>query len=289
MKIPDGYLHRAAKATMLPQYSYLEVMTNRFLDAAHTVDEDIRRAQNIPGTRKTVDQDEISLDNLEFFIRKKEIMAADFMGELKNRISKKKAELFCTVIRDYWSDSYRFRKGSEVERLIVSIREYLLTFIDNKKEPIQNIQPFTEPASFTIFEIQKILNVNKELLYQYLHEWMEGHHEYLDLGFGDLFFRRGLCLEKMQQESDQYWEFAYLNSYSFATSASEKFAQWKETAFPTIVSTRYEKICDRVLFFGPFIPGMPDFQLELGVIPSSSPQRIKFDGKHGDMYDYTLE
>jgi hypothetical protein len=95
MKIPDGYLHRAAKATMLPQYSYLEVMTNRFLDAAHTVDEDIRRAQNIPGTRKTVDQDEISLDNLEFFIRKKEIMAADFMGE----------NYFTNIFMNGWKDT----------------------------------------------------------------------------------------------------------------------------------------------------------------------------------------
>lgn len=288
MTFPDGYLHRAAKATLLPQYSYSHVMLNRFFDAAHTEDEDIRRAKNIPRTTKTVDDNELFLDNLEYFVKKKQAMADDFLRELKNRISKKKAELFCTVIRDYWSDGYRFRKGSEVERLLVSIRDYLLSFNPGSGEPVQNPKPFTEPPSFTNIEIQKILNINSELLYQYLHEWMEGHPEYLDMGFGDVFCRRGLYLPEMLPEGDDYFEYAYLNSYSLAASAPEKFAQIDKPVFPTIVSTRYENISTRILFFSPFIPDTPVFQLELGVIPSHKPQRLKYDDNPGDIYEFTL-
>jgi hypothetical protein len=288
MTFPDGYLHRAAKATLLPQYTYSQVMLNRFFDAAHTEDQDIRRAQNIPRTIKTVDENELRLDNLEYFVKREKAMADDFIRELKNRISKKKAELFCTVIRNYWTDGYRFKNGSEVEQLLVSIRDYLLSFITTKKEPVQEPKPFTEPPSFNIIEIHKILNINGEMLYQYLHEWMEGHPEYLDMAFGDVFCRRGLYLPKMLPEGDDYFEYAYLNSYSLAASAPEKFAQIDEPVFPTIVSTRYENISNRILFFGPFIPEMPVFQLELGVIPSHKPQRLKYDDKHGDIYEFTL-
>jgi hypothetical protein len=73
-----------------------------------------------------------------------------------------------------------------------------------------------------------------------------------------------------------------------AISIPEKFAQNRNCAFPTIVSTRYDTIRSRILFFAPFIPGMPANQFEFGVIPSFKPQKIEFNGTHGGIHEYTV-
>jgi hypothetical protein len=43
-----------------------------------------------------------------------------------------------------------------------------------------------------------------------------------------------------------------------------------------------------ILFFSPFIPGMPADQLEAAVIPGLLSDSMAFHGVHGDVYEYYL-
>jgi hypothetical protein len=289
MKLPKGFLHRAAVTSLLPQYSQSELMNNRFFEAAHVEDQEVDRAVNIKGVRKEADAAEIAADNLEYFARNKVTMEADFVGNLAEQITKEKADLFCNTISQFWSDGYQVRNGTPMQQLLASVRDYLLSFLDTPKPFVQQDAKLTEPANFSIFDIQAILDLNKEMLYQYLHEWMRGHPNYLELTLGDLYCRRGLYLDSLIDAGNEYTEYAYINSYSLTTSVPEKFAQIKETDYPSIIHTRYERIRERILFFGPFIPGMPDNQLEFGVIPGNNPQTILYDGKHAGMYEYRID
>lgn len=88
--------------------------------------------------------------------------------------------------------------------------------------------------------------------------------------------------------SQGYKEWDYINSYSIALSAPEKFSQMQEGNIPAIVNGELSLFEGRILFFSPFIPQMSAGQLEAGVIPNDKPLPIKEQGEHGGIVEYLL-
>ncbi|KQO89179.1 hypothetical protein ASF36_23745 [Methylobacterium sp. Leaf90] len=85
-----------------------------------------------------------------------------------------------------------------------------------------------------------------------------------------------------------YKEWDYINSYSLAFSAPEKFAQMQAGRTPAIINGDFHKFDGRVLFFSPFIRGMVVGQLEVGVIPSANDEFLADQGLHGEMLEYII-
>jgi hypothetical protein len=104
----------------------------------------------------------------------------------------------------------------------------------------------------------------------------------------DIFFRRGLSLQAPLDRHEPYREWDFINSYSIALSAPEKFAQMQDGRVAALVSGDWGLFLGRVLFFSPFVPNMDLGQLEAGVIPSERPLPIKFQGNHGGILEYIL-
>jgi hypothetical protein len=80
----------------------------------------------------------------------------------------------------------------------------------------------------------------------------------------------------------------YINSYSIAFSAPEKFAQMQAGRIAAMVNGDLDLFWGRILFFSPFIPKMAVGQLEAGVIPGERPEQIKNQGAHGGVVEYIL-
>jgi hypothetical protein len=104
----------------------------------------------------------------------------------------------------------------------------------------------------------------------------------------DIFLRRGLSLAAPLDEKIPYREWDYINSYSIAFSAPEKFAQMQTSRIAAMVNGDLGLFQGRILFFSPFIPKMAVGQLEAGVIPGERPEQIKAQGAHGGILEYIL-
>jgi hypothetical protein len=287
-------LNKAGKTSLLPQYENSESMYERFLDATLNESEEVYRAKKEPGTRlATIDPDENDYDNLDYFtepINKKKL-EDEFFNELAERIGKEKTELFCKLISEYWYDGRTRRiKSDPMLKLQRSIQNYLLEY--RKVTSIENIQVINQISSdleysFEDDEINEILSLNREMTDHNLQNWLEGHANYLEMGMGDIYFRRGIYLDK--EPTNPYQEWLYINSYSLSFSVTEKFVQERGNKTPIIFNTNYANLRDRILFFSPFIKGMPPFQLELGIIPHYFTLKSHHQGTYGEIEEYIVD
>jgi hypothetical protein len=86
-----------------------------------------------------------------------------------------------------------------------------------------------------------------------------------------------------------YREWDFINSYSIAFSAPEKFSQMMNGRKPAILNGDLAIFDGRMLFFSPFIPGMDVGQLEFGIIPSEKALPIHSQGIHGGILEYIID
>jgi len=262
----------------------------RFLDAIHEEGREIERSQNELGTIKLVDDKEMSADFLDYFFDSKSDLENEFCNDLGNEIGKDNVQIFCDVIATDWYDGRKLRQGEKVHRLLISIRNYLQSLEPTVE--LQNVVERWELADleplFDIYQVKTILDINYQIMYRCLEDWKSKHPLTDEITNSEIFLRRGLSLKTDLNTDIPYREWSYINSYSIATSVSEKFAQMQQGHIPTLVNGDINLFDKRILFFSPFIPELQMGQLEAGVIPSHSPVLLKSQGIHGGIHEYIM-
>lgn len=284
--------HKAIASSLLPQYSGSAAFMDRFLLAIHEDGQEIERSQNDQKI-KLVDQKEIASDALDYFTSSKPKMEEDFFTDISGRIGKTKANFFCDVLANDWYDGRALRNGPRVRSLKLSVYCYLSALLEDSGD-ISNIVINQDNFSgvtqeLSMQDIAAILTVNDQMLYQHIEAWKSQHPNVFMLSTDDIFIRRGLALKEELDTSVLYKEWDFLNSYSIAFSAPEKFSQMTIGSLPAIVNGNINLFKNRILFFSPFIPGMISGQLEVGVIPSLKLLPIASQGVHGGIHEYILD
>ena len=274
----------------LPQYALSNDFMERFLDAIHTPGKEIERSPNSLGI-KLVDGSEMDADALTYFADNKDDLEREFFSDLTEEIGAPKATEFCDVIATYWFDGRAKRESIPVQRLKASVRSYLERILRGRvalTEIVVMDAPLAQSPSFSDEQIAKILVVNDRLLLKHIGAWLDLHPDSMMLSRGDVFFRRGLALSQPFSDGDIYREWDFINSYSIAISAPEKFAQMQNGRVPVLVNADCDYFNGRVLFFSPFVPSMPVGQLEVGVIPNDRKDTLRAQGQHGGVHEYLL-
>jgi hypothetical protein len=217
-------------------------------------------------------------------------LESEFREELIELISIRKASRFFRLISKYWFDGRAQRIIPPVQGLKSAVALYMqqnfgvdpVTLVVSK-----NVRPQC-PFFFSPDDVRKILRLNHQLLYKHLQGWIDHHPNGDWLSRGEIYFRRGMGLQNPWPDNSAYVEWDFINSYTLSISASEQFAMSGRKPGPTIVSSDCDYFNDRVLFFSPFIPGMPASQLEFGIIPSATPTRLEYHGHHAGIHEYFL-
>lgn len=282
-----------ALATMiLPQYQASAAFMERFLVAAHVDGASIERSPNNEKV-KLVDGSELNADVLNYFTQNKEAFRSEFTEGLKGRISEEEFQVFCEVVADEWFDGKRLRQDGRCRRLKRSVYNYL-SIVTNSAIPInQFLQikdlPLDVEPLITVESVAAILTVNDQMIHWYVDEWKSKHPNSDSLSSNDVYLRRGLALKCELDTNIPYREWDFLNSYSIAFSAPEKFSQMMYGQMPAIVNGELSLFKNRILFFSPFIPGMEVGQLEFGIIPSERPLPLFAQGNHGGIFEYIID
>jgi hypothetical protein len=282
----------ALETVLLPQYQESMAFMERFLVAAHREGEPVERAPNDQRI-KLVDGNEIDADALSYFFDNRDAMRTEFIIELRDRIGPNCFDEFCDVVANEWFDGTRLRYEGRSRRLKRSVRDYLRTLLGDSfavgnlvqvNDSLQNIKPL-----IPIKAVGAIVTVNMQMLYRHVEAWKKQHPNNDFISTDTLFIRRGLALQNKLQPSSDYREWDFINSYSIAFSAPERFARMMQGHTPAIVNGDLGLFEERVLFFAPFVPGMEIGQLELGIIPSLKPLPIHFQGEHAGILEYIID
>jgi hypothetical protein len=284
-------LSKAGQISLLPQYQNSETMYERFSDATLDGNEEIIRSQNSRGYKLT-DIYEIENDKLKYFVEKKGELEDEFLDTLKTRITESQAELFCSLISEYWHDGKTKRSSHEVKKLFASIKNYLLEYrIASSEENIKvlnEIDPSIE-INFDDDEIEAIIDLNQEMIDYHTQKWIETRSDYLQISTETLHCRRGLYLKENFKENSEYFEWDFINSYSLGFTVTEKFAQMSNGDIPVIINKNLSDVRKRIIFFSPFIKGMPIHQFELGIIPHVNTMVCKAQGLFGGIHEFIIE
>ena len=283
--------YTASDTLLLPQYQQSAAFMERFLVAAHEEGAPIVRSPNSTKI-KMVDGSELEADVLSYFSDGIDEFRKEFSSELLERISCHELDLFCWTIAKEWFDGRRLRENGNPRRLKWSVYDYLsrVSGITNPADFIQvrdslsGVEPLISAEA-----VAAILTVNDQMIYRHVEAWKQWHPNAKDLSSNDVFFRRGLALKAPLDTSEAYREWDFINSYSIAFSAPEKFSQMMEGKDPAVVNGDMALFEGRILFFSPFIPGMDVGQLEIGIIPAESPLSVHYQGEHAGIMEYILD
>ena len=282
-------LNLVAQSTMdLNQNAYSVLANQRFVEAIHDDCSPLERAVSKPGELKSVHEQELKLDNFDYFIETQDDVSEDFYSELVQSVGKVKADLFIETITKYWFDASK-HQSARLVGLKRAVRDYLLTLCPNGRfVSKKGASAFKKPSTFSVQEISKILTLNDQYMHKHIHAWLEGHENSLQMGLSDVFLRRGISLARQFCEAEPYIEWDYLNSYSIATTVSEQFTYLGTGEYKAILSADLSLFDGRILFFAPFIKGMPTNQLEVGIIPPVKPLSLINQGCHNEIYEYRV-
>jgi hypothetical protein len=262
----------------------------RFLDAIHEEGAEIARSLNSRGI-KLVDGSEIEADSLDYFFDNKADMEHEFYSELMSKVGQNKADWFCEVIANDWYDGKGARNGPGVQSLKLSVKRYLECILSGRDiTSIVINDAVNSSASLFLDErdIAGILTINDQMMVSHIEAWKAHHRNSPWISNDDIFLRRGLSLDNPLDESIPYREWDYINSYSIAFSAPEKFSQMQTGKIPALINGDLDLFKGRILFFSPFVPNMKVGQLEAGVIPGERPEKIQGQGAHAGIREYIL-
>lgn len=274
----------------LPQYLHSNDMMDRFLDAAHSDGKNIARSERSGDNRlNVVTNAELKHDALDYFLVNKAKLEVEFFKDLVDQVGARKAKRFVRIISTHWFDGRSERKNSIVQGLKSAIACYFVASGADPKMLVTNPAPLpVKPFFFGVDDIRKILQINHSLLYKHLQCWVDLHPNRDDLSRGSIYFRRGVNLKNVWPDGYTYIEWDYINSYTLSISTSEQFSAMGGKEGAVLVSADCDYFDQKVLFFSPFIPGMPGNQLELGVIPSKNPPRLRCHGEHAGIHEFLI-
>jgi hypothetical protein len=275
----------------LPQYQASPAIMERFVDAALAGGIDLKRSPNARGI-KIVEQFELQADRYDYFFDRKPELEAEFVSDLEEQIGREKAGWFCDVVARDWYDGRGLRNGARVVDLKTSVREYLRAIAPKHRRiatVVQKAELENEQSTLSVDDVSKILQTNHQMMVRHIEAWKAIHPNADSITNDDIFLRRGLSLKEPLPSNVTYVEWDYINSYSLAFSASEKFAQMAEGAIPALVNGEMDLFEQQILFFSPWIPNMAVGQLEAGIIPQWRRLVLTAQGEHGGIYEYLLE
>ncbi len=263
----------------------------RFLVAIHEEDLPVTRSAN-EGKIKLVDDSELVDDVLCYFSENVALFRAQFANDLKEKIGPKEFDLFCSTIATEWFDGKRLREEGNSQRLKRSVLEYISTVsgkasIENfvqVNNALDDITPLVAPKT-----IAAILTVNDQLVSHHIEKWKDLHPRNNEFSNDDIYLRRGLALSSLLDTTEPYREWDFINSYSIALSAPEKFSQMATGKTPALIHGDLGLFHGRILFFSPFIPEMDVGQLEFGIIPSEKPLPIRYQGCQAGIHEYLID
>lgn len=275
---------KALQTKLLPQYREPEDVMARFLLAAHDeADPEIARTEYLKGER-SVRATELQLDAFDYFYKHDAKLKDEFFGDLAKLIGKPKADSFCGVLADAWYDGFTRRTGPELLPIRASVEAYLKLAVG---------RPTTEDETAALLspnEVGQVLTLTWRLLDTTVEDWIDQHKRGSEYASGDVFFRRGIVLEKLFEDGHDYKEPAVFTSWSLSVTLAEQFANTnKPGTRSAIVNADFYLFRHRVLFFSPFVPGMKSHQLEAGVIAAPEPQRLSFTGVYRGIGEYLLD
>lgn len=279
---------RAIKTALLPQYQWFETIRRRFHEAIHD-DSDLGRSLNKKGI-KEVDSEEIIYDALAYFTKKKAAMEAEFHADLCERMDEVKVNHFCEAIANHWYNPGKRLQSRKIAQIKSSVRSYIIWAGDDvsvANPGDASVNWDAVPSVLNVDDVTSIVTVNYRMIIRHMEAWKETHPNWHSMSSDDIFLRRGVGIDPLIDTSQSYREWDYINSYSLAFSASEKFAQMKEEKTPILINGDIHLFDGRVLFFSPFVPGMGVGQLEAGII-SGKAERITYQGEHGGIHEYIL-
>jgi hypothetical protein len=269
---------------------------SRFLEAAHFDDADIARAMPVPSTGGilTVDQSELDVDLLRFFVDRKAELEAEFVGELSKAIGKVKTTLFCDTIASEWFDGRTKRLAGNVLALKRSVKAYLETTIGGHLT-IDHVVTLWDiesgDAMLTTEELVALLTLNDRMIEVLVDDWIAERPGASSISRSDIFFRRGIILETLFKDKHCYIERDYISSYTPSMSVAEKFSQnvkKDKVGIPALISADCDYFRGRILFFSGFIPVMDPRQIEIGMIPAHHPDTLTFQGTHAGVAEYLV-
>lgn len=283
---------KALQTSLLPQYQGSAAFTERFLVAAHVEGATIDRSVK-SGKLNLIDASELNSDVLTYFYENKDLFRAEFESELASRVSSEELRVFFEVVSTEWFDGKSARVSGRPRQLKRSVHDYFQAIIDVSFSTDSLVQvqdlPLDVAPLISIASIAAILTVNNQMIYRHIEEWKSEHPNHDALSSGDIFLRRGLSLPRLLDTAMPYREWDFINSYSIAFSAPEKFTQNQPGQIPAIVNGELALFDDRILFFSPFIPNMDVGQLEFGIIPSLKPLPIHHQGEHSGINEYIID
>jgi hypothetical protein len=285
------YRSPALETALLPQYQISETFMERFLVAIHEEGVPVTRSTN-DGKIKLVDNSELVDDVLCYFSENTDHFRAQFAEDLKGKIGPYEFDLFCSTIATEWFDGKRLREEGNSQKLKRSVLEYIskvsgTASVENfvqVNNALDGITPLVAPET-----IAAILTVNDRLVSHHIEKWKEAHPRNNEFSNDDIYLRRGLALSSLLDTSEPYREWDFINSYSIALSAPEKFSQMALGKIPAMINGDLGLFRGRILFFSPFIPNMDVGQLEFGIIPSEKPLPIGYQGCHAGIHEYLID
>lgn len=240
----DFSKNKALLHARLPQYAASDDFRNRFLEAAHFDDADIARAMPAPSTGGilTVEQSELDVDLLRFFVDRKTEMEAEFVCDLSKAIGEVKTALFCNTIASEWFDGRTKRMSGNVLALKRSIKAYLETIIGDhltidRIVTMWDIEP--GDAMLTTEELVALLTLNDRMIEVLVDDWIAKRPGASSIVRSDIFYRRGIILETLFEDKHGYIERDYISSYTPSMSVAEKFSQnvkRDKAGIPAIIS-----------------------------------------------------
>jgi len=277
----------------LPQYLHDPLTRDRFFsDSIYS--ESVSRSEHTSG-KKVMEDQEIVARGYDFFQRKHEKWAAEFRDYVLNKgVADKKLDAFVTGFSRLWIDGKARRQNSpEMLAIKASIRDLdLLCYPDSAghfvKETINNcVQPL-----FTPQEMGAVFEANRGLIDALMPDYIDYLGDCGPTCLDELYVRRGVYMPSDDMQVRH--ELHYLSSFSLALGPVEQFAQtWtrktRNIGSPAIFSAPMAAIQNRVVAFAPFIASMDLSQLELVIAPPVESTRLKNNGLHGKIREYSFE
>ena len=275
----------------LPQYKCSESISSRiwddWSDCPNSKKLDRATISEQECDEPTIWQVEATSDLLSYFSEQLEYIRAEFLEELAAKITLERASLLLDDIAKDWFCGDRQRTANQ--RLEASCWKYFSMVSPIAASKLSTLAPNTE-ASYSQGEIAALATCTQHSLTKHLHCWIERHPEGRSLGSHDIYLRRGLPLREPYRTGDIFNDAHVLASYSLSITVCEQFSTQADgpIAAPSLFHIPYDLANDRVLFFSPLIPGMPDGQLEIVLMPPADDFLVLHQGVFGQTHENLL-
>lgn len=252
----------------------------------------VERTPFAPGL-KIMATDELVVRAYDFFQGRQADWAEQFRDYVLSKgMSAQKLDTFVTSFAQSWVDGKKRRQYSpEMLAIKASIRDfdrichpaYAGRFVLNPVDA--GVAPLLNPT-----EMAAIFEANRGLIDAFMPDYIDHLGNDGPGALDEVYVRRGVYMPSINAVRR---ELHHLSSYSLALGPVEQFAQtWttatRDNGVPSIFSAPLAAIQDRVVAFAPFIAGMDLSQLEFVVAPPIEKMKLRDDGVHGEVHEFSF-